>query len=113
MRKNVIVPHKLVEGQSLDNSWTSPPVNVQFLDNVGFSIVTSDVSSNTGLFSVEATIDEVYWETLPVSPTIEPLASADASYLVALQQVPFRAVRVAFTGSGDGTVDIYVTAKEL
>lgn len=115
-RKNVILPHKLVDQEGLDTNFTSPIVNIQYQDNVGVQIVTNGVTDNTGQFSIQATINSEDWETLTLSPVIDPLANANTKILVNLNQLPFVAIRVVFEAAGgtpDGTCDVYVSSKEV
>jgi len=113
-RKNVILPHKLIDAHALDDSFVSDPVNVQYLDNIAIQLQVT-TTANTGVFTVQASIDGNVYDTLTLSPTIPALADADTVISINLNQVPYTLIRVAFTiGTGtDGSVTGFITAKEI
>lgn len=112
-RKNVITPYQLFS-ENLDASFVSKAVNVQFLDNVGIQIAVT-TTANTGLFTVEASIDGVTYDTLKLSPVIPALVNASTTISVNLNQIPYVWIRVRFVlGTGtNGTATAFVAAKEI
>lgn len=113
-RKNVILPYKFIDANALNGSFVSKEINVQYLDNIGLQLAVV-TNANTGLFTIEASIDGDTWDTIKLSPVIPALAGANTTITVNLNQLPFNLIRVVFTaGVGtNGTVTGYITAKEL
>lgn len=113
-RKNVILPHKIVDAQPLSASFKSVPINVQYLDNIGLMLKVT-TTANTGVFEIEASIDGVTYDVLTLTPAISPLAGVNDIITINLNQVPFSYIRISFTlGTGtNGSVDAFLTAKEL
>ena len=115
-RKNAIVSYHLAENQSLAAGFTSSVTHISFLDNIGVQIVVSGVVTNAGQFAIEASIDEVNWQAITLSPVISPLANNNPNILVNLNMLPFKALRVTFASPGvgaDGICNIWLSAKEL
>lgn len=116
-RKNILPAFKLVDGESLGESFDSEPVTVNTATHVCFNITTSDVTDNTGAFSVQHRIykdsgNYSGWAdlTLSAAPT---LGDADAVFMLDLRLPPGQ-VRVSFTAAGgtpNGTVDVWVTGN--
>lgn len=109
-RKNVALPYTLASAQSLAATFTSSTFTITYLDNVGIAI-DATTSDAVGTFTIEAAIGDSAWTDLAVTPAMT-LASANASFLVNLNQAPFSKIRVVYARtSGTGTVDIRVMAK--
>lgn len=111
-RKNVLKIHKVIENQSLDTNIIGPVTDITYLDNVGFqfNVTTTDAY---GTFGVEASIDGILWQALPVSPT-PSVAGVSTVVLINLNQLPFPYVRPVYTTvSGTGTCDGYISAKMI
>ena len=113
-RKNVILPYKLLDAQALSGSFNSKAVNVQYQDNIGIQIIAT-TTANTGLFSIEASIDGLTWDKIILQPPIAALAGANAVFTVNLNQIPFSQIRIHFEiGVGtSGTATAYITTKEI
>lgn len=110
MLKPVILPHKLVDGEVLTTSFESEPLNIQYMDNIGVQI-NWDSSDGYGTFNVEVSIDNEYWNALPLSSFIQVNMSPGTAY-VDLNQLSAVWLRVAYSRiSGSGTVDVWTTAK--
>lgn len=105
-------------GVSLASTVNSKAFSLLDLDNVGITLNTSAVTTNTGTFTVEGTNDNPYnmdgstktsgvvWFNIPVSPTMV-LANANATFEPDLNQVPWAYLRVKFVPAGgtpNGTV---------
>lgn len=114
-RKNVLLPYKFLDAQSLASSFNSEVITIQYLDNVGITLACSGVTDNTGEFFVECSIDGETWIDIEVSPQIL-LDDADDNILINLNNLPFSKVRLTFAPAGgtpNGVVTGYITAKEL
>jgi len=112
-RKNVLKPYQLLN-RNIDQSFVSDAVNVQYLDNIGI-ILNVTTTSNTGLFTIEASNDGSNFSTLELDPPIAALADASTAITVALADFPFAYIRIRFViGTGtNGTVSASIVAKEL
>lgn len=124
-RKNVLVT-PLVINQSLAASFTTSPTVVRYLDNCSYQINVTTTNS-TGSFQVQASNDYYVnegndsvvqnpgnWVALTLSGT--PLvAGANDNIIINLNQLPFYAIRLAYTSTvaGTGTASVYITDKAL
>ena len=121
-RKNVLTPVVIASNQSLATSFTSTPTIVDYLDNVSYQINVSTTDS-AGTFAVQASLDYFpgdannkpvagNWADLELS-RVPTVASASDVILISLNQVPFRALRIAYTSTtaGTGTCNIIIEAK--
>lgn len=128
-RKNVLIPLNPVStGQSLAADFISPVTVITYMDNCSYQINITTTDS-VGTFSVQGCLDyqlndpnntEVLnagnWIDLILGGTGSPSASAaNDQILIDLNQVPFKALRIAYTSSvaGTGTCDIYFMAKQV
>lgn len=111
---------------SLASSFFSPATVVRYLDNCSYQINVSTTDS-VGTFTVQVS-DDYYvnegndlvvmnpgtWTTIQLSggPSV---AGATDSIVIDLRQLPFYAVRLAYTSSvaGTGTAQIYITDKSV
>jgi len=115
MAKRVVLPYNLKTAESLGVAFSTAAVSVRYTDNVGIFIKTASVTTNTGSFIVEGTIDGTNWFDFGLSPALT-LANANTTFAVNLNQVPFDQVRVSFTPSvttPDGTALISIMAKSV
>lgn len=121
-RKNVILPFKMLDAQTLDSSFNTDPTNIQYLDNVSLQISVT-TTANTGQFAIEVSNDPqnerdpstATWDELDLDPPIAALADADTTISIDMNQLGFTYIRLKFTlGTGtNGTATAYLTAKEL
>lgn len=123
-RKNVLVT-ELVAAQSLAASFTTQPTIVKFLDNCSYQINVTTTNS-TGTFAVQVSNDYAVseptdtvtntgtWNALPIGGTPTVVAANDV-ITIDMNQLPFYAVRLAYTSTiaGTGHVAIYITDKTL
>lgn len=111
---------------SLASSFNSPATVVRFLDNCSYQINTFTTDS-IGTFQVQVS-DDYYvneandsvvmnpgtWTTLQLSggPSV---GGVNDSIVIDLRQLPFYAVRLAYTSTtaGTGTAQIYITDKSV
>ena len=115
MAKRVVLPYNLKTAESLGVAFSTAAVSVRYTDNVGIFIKTASVTTNTGSFIVEGTIDGTNWFDFGLSPALT-LANANTTFAVNLNQVPFDQVRVSFTPSvttPNGTALISIMAKSV
>lgn len=123
-RKNFL-SHTLVESQSLSSSFQTDPTVVKHLDNLSYQIIITTTDS-VGTFSVQCSNDYDVQE--PSSRVLNPgtwtdltlsgvpaVAAANDSILISLNQVPFKAIRLAYTPSvaGTGTAKIVIMDKMI
>lgn len=111
--------------KSMSASFSSPATIVRNLDNVSYQINIATTNS-TGTFAIQASNDYAVnaetglvinagnWITLPLSGSPVAAGSAD-QILINLNQLPFNAVRFAYTPSvaGTGTLTAFLMAKQL
>ena len=115
MSKRVVLPYNLKTAESLGLAFSTAAVSVRYTDNVGIFIKTASVTTNTGSFIVEGTIDGTNWFDFGLSPALT-LANTNTTFAVNLNQVPFDQVRVSFTPSvttPNGTALISIMAKSV
>lgn len=124
-RKNVLTPQEISINQTMAASFTSPATMVPYMDNVAYQINITTTNS-IGTFQVQASLDynrdpttgvvtnPGNWIPLTLSGT--PVAAgANDQILISLNQVPFNAMRVAYTSTtaGTGTCNIYIICKQV
>lgn len=122
--KNVLTPYKILDAVSMDASFTSEPTMIQYLDNVSIQIMAS-TEDGEGVFTLEGSLDHVRvapanyetdngnWITIELA-TPMTVSSADASFLLDLNQLSFPWIRIKYTRtSGDGEVNAYISAKAV
>lgn len=124
-RKNTLI-YTLAEGQSLAASFQTEPTIVLRLDNCSYQINVTTTDSE-GTFAVEISNDYRVNETTGVvtnAGTWIPLNlaggtpivnAANDTIAISLNQLPFYAVRLAYTSSvaGTGTCDIFISDKQI
>ena len=123
-RKNTLVFSQV--GQSLAASFTTQPTVIRYLDNCSYQINVT-TSNSTGTFVVQVSNDYQVnegnfdvvtnpgtWNMLPIGGT-PTVAAANDIITIDMNQLPFYAVRLAYTSTiaGTGTASIYLTDKQL
>jgi hypothetical protein len=124
-RKNFNV-HKIAEEQSLAASFQTSPTVIKYLDNCAYQINVTTTDS-IGTFAVQGSLD--YNIDEPSGTVINPgtwvdlnlaggtpfVNTADDQILIDLNQLPFTAIRLAYTSStpGTGEADIYIATKQI
>lgn len=126
-RKNVLSPELVAPAQSLAASFNTVPTMIPFLDNCAYQINITTTNS-TGTFAVQGSVD--YVQATPIQPgnpgnwvsltlggtTAAPVAAAaNDQIIINLNQVPFNALRIAYTSTvaGTGHADIYFMSKMI
>lgn len=120
--KNILRRWQALDGEDMSTSITSPVTNVQFLDNI--SIQLNFTGTPTGTFDLQMSDDYVQdsqgvvidagnWISIPGSSTASASGSADQIFMD-INQVSSPWVRVVYTrASGTGSLDMFVTGKEI
>jgi hypothetical protein len=116
-RKLVLAPVILEPNKSLAANFITAPTIIDFQDNIAYQI-NIITSNSTGTFTVQASLD--YDQrlgtgnfadlTLNAIPTV---AAANDTFLINLNQLPFRAIRLSYSSTiaGTGTCKIIIMAK--
>ena len=124
-RKNHL-NYELLSSHSLSASFNSPATVIKFTDNVSYQINITTTNS-VGSFSVQVSNDYAVnpmdpqditnpgtWDTLTLSgtPTVN---SANDVIVISLNQLPYDAIRLAYTSSvaGTGVCTAYLTSKQI
>ena len=112
MDKQLLVANKISDAQVMTGNFQTDPIKITTADNVGLWIDTSGVSANTGVFTVQvrAYKDANNFSDWADLATTYTLANADAVFFRKETSLPTCQLRVSFVGSGDGTVDIWLSA---
>lgn len=113
--KNVSKAYALETARTLASNFTTDAYSVEYLDNVGICIKCSSVTDNTGTFTIQGSVDGVTFVEITVSPVMV-LADASQNFLINLNQMPFKELKVDFVAAGgtpDGTCDIAIMAKRI
>lgn len=128
MGRKDTVRYNINEGvpQSLSASFITPVTAIKFLDNASYQINVT-TSDSTGTFAVQASND--YCPAGPAEPPANPgtwvnltlaggtpfVAAANDSIIINLNQLPFTAIRLAYTSTiaGTGTCDMWLVAKQI
>lgn len=126
-RKNVLAPELVAPAQSLAASFNTTPTMIPFLDNCAYQINITTTDS-TGTFAVQGSVDFVQktaiipgnpgnWVPLTLGGnTAAPVAAGvNDQIIINLNQVPFNALRIAYTSTAPGTghADIYFMSKMI
>lgn len=117
--KDHLLGKNLSLAQSLAASFNTEAIPVRKIDNVGFTVESSGVASNTGTFIPQVRIkkdENNYsgWIDLTLDPIVA-LTDTDISQFINLNQLPPCEVRLKYTASigADGTVTIWVSGTEI
>lgn len=98
---------------------------IPFGDNCSYQINVTTTNS-TGTFSIQGSLDYVQeqpnirgvtgnWTDLSLGGGTPTVAAANDTILINLNQLPFNALRVAYTSTiaGTGTANIYIMTKQI
>jgi hypothetical protein len=110
--KNALYPSRLSAGASLGANYAGPGVNVQYLDNIYFTLKFT--GTPTGTFAVQGSGDGgVTWQNITLNTS--PVASGAADQIgIEINQAPMPLLRVSYTRvSGTGSMDVWVTGKAM
>jgi len=125
-RKNTLVT-QIAANQSLSSSFISAPTVVRYLDNCSYQI-NINTTNSTGTFAVQVSNDYYVnegndsvvvnpgnWTSLTLAGGTPFANAANDTIVINLNQLPFYAVRIAYTSTiaGTGTCSIYITDKQI
>lgn len=124
-RKLVLLPVAIATNQSLATAFTTTPTVLSYQDNVAYQINVTTTNS-TGTFTVQASMDYeagVNGSGPPVAGNwvdltldgVPTVAAANDTIAISLNQVPFKALRIAYTPTvaGTGTCNILIMARTV
>lgn len=126
MARKDTVYYVLEASKSLAASFNTAPTMVTYLDNIAYQIDVTTTNS-TGSFAVQASLDYSpggpnqlpanpgNWINLVLSGGTPTVAAANDDILIDLNQLPYKAIRLAYTSTiaGTGTCSIKLMAKQL
>lgn len=102
----------LAQAVSSTNTYTSASTDLNQLHNVGLDVRFTGTMAGT--FSVLCSNDNSVFTALTFTPAITQPSGSNLNFLVDLNQVPFRYVKVQYVNStGSGTWTSLLTAKDL
>lgn len=125
-RKNTLVT-TLATNQSLSSSFNTAPTVVRYMDNCSYQINVTTTNS-VGTFAVQVSNDYYVnegndsvvvnpgnWTSLTLAGGVPFVAAANDTIVINLNQLPFYAVRLAYTATtaGTGTCSIFITDKQI
>ena len=94
------------------NTYNSPSTDINQLDNAGLDV--RFVGTMAGTFSVQCSNDNQTFTALTFNPGLTQPSGSNLNFLIDLNQVPFRYIRVSYTNtSGSGTLTCLMTVKDL
>lgn len=125
-RKNVILPVKIISAGDASGDITGPVTTVQYQDNISFQINVVS-GTPTGEIFLQGSMDYIpggagsatplsagNWISLDLSPTATITAGSPANILINTAMISFPYIRVFYDrGSGTGTLDVWVSSKEI
>ncbi len=125
-RKNSLRVYQLISSASTASNITSPPVNIEFLDNIGFQVNVTGSPTGTIVPQVSAdysqdnqgnVLNPGNWISM-LNPDGTPVvitftAGSPTNGYFDLTQLSTPWIRLMYTGSGTGTLSAFVTAKML
>lgn len=120
MGRKSIATKLLDSSAALSAVYTSPATNVQQTDIIGYTVETSSVTANTGVFSLQGQIVDSFgnasaWIDMTLSP-VPTLANANATFAITATFFPYTNVRLKFTPGGggpNGTAKIFINVKAV
>lgn len=124
-RKNVLI-YQLENDRSLAVSFNTAPTLVKYLDNCAYQI-NATTAAVSGTFQVQVSLDyEVNeitntvvnagtWVPVTLAGGVPTLSGASDQIVINLNQLPFNAIRLAFThtAGSPGTADIYIMCRQI
>jgi len=124
--KRALLPVVIAQAQSLATSFNSTPTVITYVDNVAY-VINVTTTDSTGAFAVQVSEDYApppqgsntpanagTWTTLTLSGS-PVVAAANDTIAISLNQLPFNAIRLAYTAAtaGTGTCKITIQTKGL
>lgn len=125
MARKDTVHYPVATAQSMASSFNTPATVITYLDNISYQINIT-TNNSVGTFAVQASDDyDLYpggavrvagnWINLNLAGGTPFAAAANDNIMIDLNQLPFKAIRIAYTSGtpGTGTCDIILVAKQL
>jgi hypothetical protein len=110
MRKNALLPYKIIDAGDMSGNLTSSVTDIQYMDNICMELVWT--GTPTGSFSVEGSLTGDNWIAISLTPSA-PSGSA-GSALLDMNQLSFPKIRIVYTAtSGSGTLNAWIGGKML
>lgn len=104
--------HPAPTAVSSTNTYTSAVTDINQQHNVGLDI--RFVGTMTGTLTVNCSNDGLTFTALTFNPALSQPAGSNLTYLVNLNNLPFKYLQVSYTNSsGSGTLISYLTSKDL
>ena len=123
-RKNILTRYQLItNGDMSQASITSPVVAIQYMDNIGIQL--DFTGTPTGAFEIQGSADYQqdaegnvqnpgFW--IPIGPLSSPatVTGVDGQIFIDINQISAPWIRVVYNKtSGSGTLNAYITGKEI
>lgn len=110
-RKNVAMPYQCITNGDMSGTVIGEPTTVTYLDNGSYQVVCTGTPE--GEFFVDATINDVNWEALDITPRIEAVG-APISFLINLNQLPYNKIRLRYVPTGGtGVLNAWTMTKMI
>lgn len=118
-RKNFLNPTRLTSAGDMSGDVTSSAVDVRYLDSAALQAVWSNGSTPVGVLTVQGSVNygqpgvTAAWTTISLSATLN-VSGSSGSAIADLTQITYPYVRMVYTrSSGSGSLDIWVSGKEI
>lgn len=109
-RKNIINAHRIIIDGNMASNITSEAVDVSRMDNISVEAIYT--GSPNGTLTLQGSNSKENWASVNTSENIA-ISSASNDIMV-FANYAFKWARVVYTASsGSGTLNCYLTAKEL
>lgn len=125
MARKLILQEQIATSQSLAANFNSVPTIVSYMDNCSYQINVT-TSNSTGSFSVQVSDDYQpqtpdlaavtgNWADLSLGGGTPSVAAANDVIIINLNQLPFKAIRLAYTSTiaGTGICNIFLFNKQI
>jgi hypothetical protein len=112
--KNQLKNYVLVDAVSTAAGFSSDPIDVEFLDNIGFNVDWT--GTTTGTITIEASNTTVSgsFKALTFDPVLAQPSGSASGYLISVNQTPWSFIRFSYARtSGTGTMTVSVAAKAV
>lgn len=111
--RSALIAFPLFVDHPMDTNGTSPTVQVKYGDNYGIHVRWAEtVATLAGVLTVECSVDEIYWDALTFSPSLQQPNGDSDSYLINLNQLPYAYLRLVWAEStGEGLLNAKICGK--
>ena len=118
-RKNVALPFKTFDAQSLATNATSAITDVSYLDNVGIILnwtgtaLSGQITVEVANPQIDAKEADYVWTTLDFGSNII-ISGASGTHLLTINQLPFTKIRLQYaSNAGTGNLTASVAIKQV